>query len=443
MELRMRLQKNILSAIIEKGIVLSGQFLTMFLVIRLLPRELYGFMGIAAGLFTFVHFMNLSLESILYRDHKSYESRPSFYLRHFLYFTGAKALIILLLGATLSVWGIYYYQSTEVLYAIASFSVIFAADAIIAPFMVYASSTLRHQLITKISVVRNTLTILSSFGLIYFPSLRYLFVRDLLISFLMMACWLVVAKHIFKLDLNSLFSPRIYLRFYRKTLVGYSLWVHFIGVTTNFIYKADTLFLSFFAGMHQVGTYSVALNSANVANILPSILGQQASIALSHSHDENKRYFISGVFFRMSLYLGLITLIGFVLFGRPLLALVTGDSDVERAYFYLLSIVAGLVIVKSIASPLVSYINIYGDVKKLFFRVNLPVLLFSSATYFISALLWQGTGVALANILNALFWALLVLLEITRYQFPLRELLRFSTDIKEFVSLMRGGQRAL
>ncbi len=443
MELGKQILKNLYASVLEKGIILLGQFLTAFIVIRLLPREQYAFVGISLGMFTFVSFFNVALESILYRDHKKFSRKISFYLRHFFYFSLFKCLLFIVVAIALAIWGYWYYQQLDFIYALGSILVIFSTDAIVAPFVVLASSSLKHFVVTKMSFIRNLLNLISLLGLYFSPSLKFLLVRDIFISTVFLLLWFIFAVKVFDLNLNLLFKPRLYWSLYKRSIFGYSLWVHFIGVVTGFIYKADTFFLSLYSGMVTVGNYAVALNGANVANLLPSILGQQNSVALSNSSDTTKRYETTCIFLRASIYIGVITFLIFFLFGRFYLKLITGDSDVTQMNFYLLCIVGGLVIVKSVASPLVSYINIYGDVKGLFVRVNIPILTVSAISYYSTASIWGAQGVALANIFNSLFWCALVLVEIRRYDFDFGEVFKIKKDYQLLRNIIKGESNAL
>jgi len=78
---------NIIFSVIEKFFIVGSQFIISLLLIRLLPREEYGIIGIVIGYFAFIHILNASLESIILRDHKKYDHHIEKYIYIiFLYF---------------------------------------------------------------------------------------------------------------------------------------------------------------------------------------------------------------------------------------------------------------------------------------------------------------------------------------------------------------------
>lgn len=74
---------NILSSGVEKLFVIAVQFLSSILVIRLLPRDDYGVIGVVAGYFAFVSFINVSLESIMLKEHKAFDEKRKEVLQAF------------------------------------------------------------------------------------------------------------------------------------------------------------------------------------------------------------------------------------------------------------------------------------------------------------------------------------------------------------------------
>ncbi|MBT5491366.1 hypothetical protein HOK00_03485, partial [bacterium] len=232
--------------------------------------------------------------------------------------------------------------------------------------------------------------------------------------------WFFISKN------QLLFTPKftnINLKFVKETLFSYSLWTHLNGVVTNFIYRSDTFFLSFFVSLTIVGNYNIALNSANIANILPMIIGYQNSVAISNAKDKNQVFKISNHFILLSLLIGLVTIIGFYVLGNFYLYIITGQENNSEIFFYMMCIVTGLVIVKSFASPLNAYINIYGKVKNLFLQGMIPILIFTSGIYFFSSYMYGASGIAVANILVSFFWLLIIVYQASKNNYIFSTLL--------------------
>ena len=67
-------------SVIEKFFVVGSQFIMLVLLVRLLPHDDYGIIGIVAGYFAFIHILNFSMESIILRDHKKYDHHIEKYI---------------------------------------------------------------------------------------------------------------------------------------------------------------------------------------------------------------------------------------------------------------------------------------------------------------------------------------------------------------------------
>ena len=71
--MRQKIISNIISSGVEKFFLIGVQFISSIILIRLLPREDYGIIGVVAGYYAFVNIINISMESIILRDHGNYD----------------------------------------------------------------------------------------------------------------------------------------------------------------------------------------------------------------------------------------------------------------------------------------------------------------------------------------------------------------------------------
>jgi|GEM_PF-4496801 len=430
---------NVIQSIIEKIILIGTQFVLSFFLIRMLDRNDYGIIGVVTGYFVFVNFVNIGLESIMLRDHKKYEKDTSKYFLNFLIFNFIKILIFLVVAASLSLWLVFYYDDIGFLYAISSITIILIADTFVSPFLIYTTTKLKQNVVTKIATFRSILNIVLILGLILSPSLEYNALKDLIVSLLYMSIWVIYSKKF--IDYKEVFSKVNFdLKFIKTSLFQYSIWTHFNGAVTNFIYKSDTFFLSFFVSLNVVGNYNVALTSANVANLISMVFGYQNSVALTHAKSEKDSFEISNSFIRASVYLGLITLFIYIAFGKWYLRLITGQRDVDDMFSYMILIVVGIIIVKTFASPLTAYINIKGSVKQLFRTVLVPTFVLSLIIYFVSSKFFGPLGVAVSNVIIASFWIIALSKEVKKYEYDFTSIFNFKGDylfIKQFLQRLK------
>lgn len=431
--MRKQVITNIMQSLVEKFFLIGTHFILSFFLVRLLNRQDYGVIGVVAGYFVFINFLNISLEAIILRDHKDYSENLNKYFLNFSIFNIIKIFLFIIMAIIISIILVNSKNNLNFIYGVISVTSIIIADAFVAPILIYTTSIFKQKIVTRIAMIRSILNIILTCGLFFFPTLKYVAIKDLIVSSIYIVIWIIYSTNIINLN-KVLNKENIDLKFIKKSLFGYSLWTHLNGVVTSFIYKSDTFFLSFFVGLTIIGDYNIALTSANVANIIPMIFGYQNSVALSHARDKKQANNISNVFIRVSLYIGILTLVGFVVFGKMYLKIITGQTDVDVIYRYMIPIVSGLVIVKTFASPLNAYINIKGSVKNLFKTVLVPVCLLTAILYFISAKYFGPFGVSLVNIVVAILWLILIVKEVRKYSYS------FSTicNIKEDIQYVRG-----
>lgn len=422
--------RNILSSVVEKMVTVGSQFIVAMVLIRSLAREEYGVLGVVVGYFAFLAVMNVSLESIMIRDHANYDSDLSSYIAKFTKFNLQKSLVLTIISCSLGYSLSCFYNNFDFFFATICLLSVLIADAIVAPFIIYTSTKFKQEIVTKLNTLRAIMNLFSLIGLWFFPNLVYLAVKEVVVSGVYVGIWLYFAHRYYRIPYSFLAGFGAERdNFVKKSLFKYSLWTHLNGVATNFIYRSDTFFLSMFIGLSTIGNYNIALNSANIANVLPMILCYQNGVALSHAKGQDEANQINSMFSRYSLYLGIFTIAPFVLFGKYYVWIMTGDFGPENTEitFYMLCIVVGLVVVKTFAGPVVSYITIFGSVKSLVFKVSLPILFLTVFCYYISAKYFGAYGVAISNIIISILWIFLLFIEGIKsgYKIPLFKTILF------------------
>ncbi|RCW47886.1 lipopolysaccharide biosynthesis protein [Paenibacillus prosopidis] len=431
---------NIIQSLVEKFFIIGTQLIISILLVRLLNIEDYGIMGVVLGYYVFVNVINISLESIILRDHKEYSNNLNKYFLNFSVFNVVKCICFIIVALVLAEYLVKAHNNLNFFYAIVSITAILISDSIVAPIVIYTTSTFKQKVVTRIAIYRSVLNILLTCGLFISPSMTYVAMKDLLVSLCYIILWIVYSRKL--IDYKTVMRIENFdFHFIKKSLLGYSLWTHLNGVVTGFIYKSDTFFLSFFVSLSVIGNYNIALTSANVANIIPMIFGYQNSVALSHAKNDEHANRISNIFIRLSIYIGILTLIGFLVLGKFYLMIITGLSNVDVIYSYMIPIVAGLVIVKSFASPLNAFINIKGSVKSLFVSVHIPVFLATVLLYYLSSRYWGPQGVSLTNVVVAIIWLLLIIREIKKHSYNFSSIKYISDDIKYLRSFFKNGYK--
>ncbi len=429
--MRKKIISAILSSLVERGIFTFSQLLVSIIVIYTLPIASYGLIGIVAGYYVFIHFLNVATEVIILRDHKSYGERINNVMYSLVVLNCLKAVCLLgLLTLLIPLLG-REIDRHEVAWAVMAFGIAPVVDSVVGPFTVYAATKFKQKLVTKLAGIRAGLNITLSLGMFAVPSLEYLALKEVCVSAIYLGCAFYAITH--KLDLSVWKLGRkggVDWKFLHKSLFSYAIWTHCVGMVTFYMYRSDTFFLSLFESLETIGYYSIALATANVANVLPQLISYQNSVALSHEDDHSKALRMTNNFVRLSFYVGVITILGFVLFGKSYLYLLKGDACPPDTYLQMLCIVVSLVIVKTVASPYNSFINIKGSVYRMFLRVVLPTGMIATGLYYTSAKWWGPNGIALANIVTAIVWLTLQIIEVRRYNYRVDGLFDVKRDLR-------------
>jgi O-antigen/teichoic acid export membrane protein len=422
------LVKNIFQSFIEKAGIMIIQFLISLIMIRNLEREMFGVIAIVGGSFALTNFINFPLENFLLKEEKNKKENLNRSLNQYLTFSFGKVLLFVAIALISTCFIVYKNYSMNYLCAIWSCCFVLILDTMASPFIFLSSVLLQQKLITRISFIRWTLSILLLLPLFYSQSLVWVLIKDIIVCIVTLSCWIFQTRKHFgidtkieKLDINEAWEK----------FKAFTLWTHLIGAITNIIYKADAVVLSWFASLSTVGNYNIALNAGNMANVIPSLLAYQNSVALSYADTPEKSHRLTIRFFRLTLYISAFTLLGYLLLGSFYLKLLTGQSENPEINLYMINIVIGILIVKTLISPMVSFINIKGNVKSLFMKVKLPLLFISFINYVLFAKFAGALGLSLANVINAFLWVFLIMLEIRQYQFKIKDVFNIKEDLRD------------
>ncbi len=419
------LTSNIFYSFVEKVILIVFQLISSILLSRFLPREDFGVLGVVAGIFTFVQFLNVSFESILIRSFEEVKDNPSELMGQIFAVNRLKAIVLIFVGCITGAGYAYMSKNWSFLLAALSYSVVLIMDVIVAPFITYASLSLNQKIVSRMTFLRWAINVLFLLVLVKYPNLLIVLLKDIFILILVLYFWNRFSKT--ELKITNIKSA-IKFNYIKKWFLDYSFWVHLISSSTNVIYRIDAFILYYFISIKDVGNYNVALAAANVANIIPGILAYQNTVAVSRSKSPDEIFEVTGLFVRLSVYVSLVIFLAYFLLGRLYLKVMTGNQFNEEVFVYLINIVAGLLIVKTLIAPLVSYINVKGDVKSLFLKVKLPILIITICNYVYFAKNWGAIGVSVSNIINACIWAVLVYVEIKKYSFKISHIMNFKQD---------------
>ena len=400
--------KNILGAFAEKSIVAFFQFFTAVIVMRYIPREEYGVLGVVTGYFAFLQFMNISPENILVRDYKRMQKSLPRYLSIFFTINIAKIMIFFFAFLLLAIVLCRFYHYINYIYAVTSYGIVMLSEAFASVFVLTLTVQFKQHILLKIRCLRVILLLIFSLGIPYYPSIQYVAFRDVGVSIIMIFVWWFVGKYYLNFKMFFLPIRRIW-KIFCYSLMSYSFWTHFIGMVTNLIYLVDTFVLSFFVPLSVIGCYNVALNLVNYfGEFFSQILNFQCGIAIARAPD-SKALIIASVFSRGILLISAMVLFGSLFLAKPFLCLILNDANkAEEINRYFFPILAGLLLTRFLFSPATSLVTLKHPIKNFVLYVSIPVSILTMVVFFVGGYLWKAEGVAWANVVNGCIMAIFV-----------------------------------
>lgn len=406
----------------EKVIIALAQFISSILMVRFLGNEGVGILAIAGGIFSFISIVNISWESILLRNNVVKTENLQNYFDKFLFFNILKSITIMTFAIIAGLAVAKSYQNQGLLWAILSYALICVLDIIISPFIILCSTQYKQKVVTAMVMLRWGFHLILLTGFLKWPTLEYALIKECLLLFVMIGSWGYVGHKYLHTQIKIKVLNGEDWSMLKRHLSEFALWTHLTSVSAQILYRVDALILSFFAPLSVVGQYGIALSAANAAYIIPSVLSYQNAVVNSQVSSEAGAKEITNLFFKISGLVGTMIFVGYLVFGNWYLNLMTKDNASRETYHYLLAIVVGVLIIKTLVSTLVSYINSRGNVKRLFLFVSLPTLVGGLLIYSIACYLGQGMGISLANIVVSLLWLALSLCEMRKYGFTYKTL---------------------
>lgn len=404
---RSKITLSVIFATVEKCFEMIIGMLTGMVVIRCLRVEDYAIISTIGAYATFIGFLNFAPENYLYKSFVHLKKEEvKYYADSYIFFDILNGFVLFLLYAAIGVilsWK--FGNSGYIIIAISNgLNLLFRQIYNVA--RIVLELNYKQKTITKISMIVRIASLLLTFLLIFNKSLLFYVCIGLMTCVLEVLCTFLGYKKIIKnIKGNSLQSRKEIIV---KSFKEYALINHFTGVLTSIIYASDTMFLGWFCDLQTVGIYGIALGCINYTILIFQILQKQTSIALGNSSDRKRDVEIVKKFVKVSFWGSLIIVLVFLLGGRIILKIYTGYDDIEELYLYSLMILIGVSAFNCVR-PITSYINLKCNLNKYFFKVLLPILIFTMVLYTLASKLFGGMGVALSNIIVYSVWAIMVI----------------------------------
>lgn len=435
MSLKNKLADLAIFSLLETIVVRLSRLLLWFILTRVLPRSEVGALGLGFGYWALFSLLLIAPESILYRDFPKIkkEGQVNLFISSFLFFGILRTIVITFIATAIAIYLFIKYKTYTVSICLLLITIANCLQVLQGPVRELFKVDFKQRLAAAINFFIETFSLIAFSLVLYFTRSLFFYLAALVIvRFIALSIWLYIFSQKYGPPHRVKFKKLYTLLMY--TFKDFSLWNHFNGAITNFVYNIDTAVLSWLGmSLVVIGNYSIALRVANFFFLLPMTLQSVTTIALSNLKNRKKELGIN-IFLKYGIVLSVIQLLFFLFCGKWIIKFFAKTEGLEEAFRYGLLIMAGISILNAVR-PLISWLAINGNLREAFLQVYLPTGILGLIAYYGLGKLWGGLGVAFGNIVVYVFFTAVIFVYIQRHC-PFKIQIQLFTD--EEKTLLRG-----
>jgi O-antigen/teichoic acid export membrane protein len=165
-----------------------------------------------------------------------------------------------------------------------------------------------------------------------------------------------------------------------SVLRGFSLWTHFSGLATFFIYNSTVFFLGLLSfSSEDVAFFTVVNKVSNLFFVIPMFLQSVVPIVLSNANLAAREQF--NKILLLSFFISLTQVVIFALFGRYIGIFFGLDVDATLSFYeYGLIISVGIFLLNT-TRPLSTFLFIKSQPRRIMLRVFVPAVALAMVVY--------------------------------------------------------------
>jgi O-antigen/teichoic acid export membrane protein len=392
-----RILSNISFSLLDQVLFKTGTTLAFVLLVRLLPASGITAVGVGMGYLVFIAYLDIGLNQILLRDYPNFKSDANRRNEHFtayLVFFWLQAGAIFLLCLALMLFALSDLDVPGLSFLFLGMTI----DVIVLSYQDWVKGIfhvdLRQGLATSISFALTCIRLASYGVLLFSPTLdtyTWILIANACVGGIMwsVALWRSV-------QFRLAFTIRI-PGIIKHSLKDYAIWNHLNRTAADTLFTVDTVILTLFGLLHEVGAYAVALKTTSLLFLVPWQLLRGLQVTLSNYTDSRRRTEAINTFMKVNSMISIAQLAFIFFAGNWFLQLLFGPNISPDAVRFTI-IIAVAVTIMNLGWPLVGIINNLCILRVAFFRVFLPVLVFGISIYIGTAWLWGAIGMAYGNI---------------------------------------------
>ncbi len=384
--------------------------ISFVVIVRLLPRDDVGIIGLVAGYLVIFNFLSIAPETILLRDFPKIKDRVHLYITSFMIFWFIRTVATMIMASIVSLYLYWQFENLIVVLVFLAAALFFNMGLFTSIIKELFYVDFKQKTAMSVNFVMNALS-LGLILLLYFsPTILFYVFLSFISSAITMVIWYLLLRKYF--SFRFCFTREIF-RVLNFSITDFAFWQHMNGAITYMIYRIDTAILGFFATFTVIGDYTIALSIANFFFFVPQIIQKSVMVGLSNIGDKKNEGLLMGIIIKYSFIIAMAQLIFFILFGRWIIAILFTPKHLEEIYLYTFIIVIGVTIL-NISRPLMSLIAAKCSLRETFFKVYLPGGVIAFLGYVILTYLYGSIGTAVGNIVGYSFFSLLLIIFVWR-----------------------------
>ncbi len=405
----------------EQLIARGFDFLTLIVVMRVLPTDQIALFGISTGMLIFFNLFAITPETVVIRDYIKWQKNGNaqYCLESFQCFWVLKTFLIATVGFLIS----FVVENGEL-------GAIFFASLY---FLIIQFTQLSEisKIVLRVRLEQRRIFIIEVAlkFLLFLLVLLIILNPKLLIYYSIFAIWAIFSAWIWIFELKKLTQAffrwdNSYIKFWLKTIKKFSLWQHFAAVTAYFIYNIDPWILSLFeVASQEIAEYTLALKVSSLFFLIPLYIQSMTSILLTNLEWKSGWVAELSKIWKLNFILSLTQLGIYFALGKYILMLFSnGDLDIEKAYLVGLYIGLGVFFV-NIIRPIIGYLMVSSSMQDVFFKVYFPTFLCAIVIYPYLTSFSVFIGCAIASMFVYVIFAISILKYIRSTDLTLRSLI--------------------
>ncbi|HZX20340.1 MAG TPA: hypothetical protein VFF13_04980 [archaeon] len=393
------------------------EVLSLWLLVKLLPKEQIAFIGIAMGFIALLNILNILPYRRIFKSFEEVNKRFSDHLSSYIVFWFLQST--LMLGIAL-ITAFFYVQSgfaQEIFLVMTGLSIAFLFGNLQLLFQEMFFVKLKQKTATIFNLISMVVFLGSLALLLFYPSI------ELYVSLIILKAVLTCAGFFLLSKKEIGFVFRIasdWKKLLKDALAEFAVFDHLIGAFIEIITKSYLFVLGFFVAYTiapdyytiVIADYTIALLMVNLLTFFPLIIYRVSMLAMTRVSTKEGLEKVLSAFTKYSAIFSLVQLVIFAALLNPLLSFFT-DGNIGNSELFALVLGIGTTVF-NIGLPIHATAVLKSSIADYFKKIIFPVTLLSVAAYFFVSAFFEPVWIGIVYIFAAVAVNALAYLHVKR-----------------------------